>query len=95
MATLYRHFDSSGNLLYVGCSLNWFQRTIMHSQQTSWFGEIVRIELEHFETREQALRAEWLAISSENPLYNKIAARGRRSFRPPLDPDEALRELLG
>lgn len=67
---LYRHFGSSGELLYVGISISALRRITEHRGTSSWFSSVVKIELERFETRDIALQAERVAISAENPLFN-------------------------
>ena len=69
-ATLYRHFDKDGALLYVGISLRWTDRTKGHQCGSSWFSEVASITLHHFETLKEALAAEKVAIMDENPLCN-------------------------
>jgi len=70
MTNLYRHFDASGNLLYIGISISAVNRLSAHSRGSQWFSEIAKIEIQHFDTRELALKAEGLAIGREKPKYN-------------------------
>jgi len=70
MQNLYRHFDKDCNLLYVGASLNVVSRLIGHKQQSHWFEQIVRIEIEKFSTRKDSFIAERKAIKDEKPLHN-------------------------
>jgi predicted GIY-YIG superfamily endonuclease len=67
---LYRHFSKDGTLLYVGISLSSLNRLGQHSDHSHWFGDISRVEIQHFPTREDALEAEALAIHDEKPLCN-------------------------
>ncbi len=69
-AYLYRHFDSEGNLLYVGISLSAINRLSQHRANSDWFASIKRVEIEKFPTRGEALMAERIAVISEAPLYN-------------------------
>lgn len=78
---LYRHFDASGALLYVGISLSAVQRLEQHKQSAVWFANIGRVDVEWFPSRGAALRAEAEAIRSENPAHNK--ARPRLVSGPP------------
>lgn len=72
MATvLYRAFNQSDDLLYVGISLRAAQRVHEHKKLSGWFQEVSRLEFEWFETRQSALVAEREAIKSERPKYNK------------------------
>ena len=67
---LYRHFAGDGRLLYVGISLNAIIRLAAHRTRSSWFDEIVRVEVERHPTRQAALAAELAAIRNEKPLHN-------------------------
>lgn len=69
---LYRHFDATGALLYVGISLNAVSRLAQHRMTSAWFDQIARIEIEWHPTRTVACNAERLAIQTENPLHNGI-----------------------
>jgi DNA-binding transcriptional regulator YiaG len=77
---LYRHYDKSGNLLYVGISQHSLIRLRTHRYVAQWFHEITRIEIEHFPHREGARRAEREAIINEHPRYN-VAGKRSKSLR--------------
>tara|TARA_Y100000296_G_C5155790_1_gene248991 strand:- start:137 stop:670 length:534 start_codon:yes stop_codon:yes gene_type:complete len=70
MQNLYRHFDSSNRLLYVGISLNAINRLSQHNKNSHWADEISHVEIEKFETRQEAIRAETKAFDNESPAYN-------------------------
>ena len=69
---LYRFFDKSGQLLYVGVSSVGPGRWKEHSKGRSWWHEVVSSTIEHYPTRELALLAERSAIRNERPIYNKV-----------------------
>jgi Arm DNA-binding domain len=69
---LYRHYHPSGDLLYVGVSLEVFKRQYAHIRGAKWQDQIHRIVIEPFATREEALAAEQAAIATEFPKYNVI-----------------------
>lgn len=69
--TLYRYFDSQGQLLYVGITRDNSKRQSQHNRDSFWFGEVASAKFEWFESRTQAHAAEKKAIQSEKPLYNK------------------------
>lgn len=73
---LYRHFDGAGALLYVGISLRPFGRLRTHARGSHWSRTIVRVELQWFASRKEALIAEARAIHGENPIHN--ITRNRR-----------------
>lgn len=77
--SLYRHFDASGQLLYVGISKNALCRLGGHKNAT-WYRDLARISVEHHKSRAHALYAEAIAIRDEKPLYNK-------NQPTPIDPD--------
>lgn len=80
--TLYRYFDSEGQLLYVGITGDNTKRQSQHRRSSFWFGEIASASFEHFDTRDQALTAESAAIRYEKPLHN-IAQTGFRLVHSP------------
>lgn len=47
-----------------------FSRLSQHRYTAHWWTSINVIQLEHFKTRSEALRAEKLAIATEMPKYN-------------------------
>lgn len=67
---LYRHFDSAGNLLYVGISLSVISRQSAHRRIAPWEKEIATITIERHKTHDQAWDAETAAIRIEKPKYN-------------------------
>jgi hypothetical protein len=69
---LYRHYDPSGDLLYVGISLEPLRRQKRHSEKAAWRNMICQIVIEPFATREDALAAERLAIRIEFPRFNDV-----------------------
>jgi len=74
---LYRHYDPSGDLLYVGTSLQLQDRHGRHLKEASWRNMISFILIEPFETREQAIVAEKIAIRDEFPRFNVVHNKRR------------------
>lgn len=72
--TLYRFWDSGGDLLYVGISVRPWDRWKQHRGDKPWWEEVASVTLQNFATREDVEAAEIAAIRSENPRYN-IAGR--------------------
>ena len=68
--TLYRSFDEHGALLYVGISHSAMQRLGQHKAKSIWHKQCVHVELEHFDSRKEALEAEDNAIKAESPMFN-------------------------
>lgn len=73
---LYRYFDSSGRLLYVGISNSAFARSHQHRRKASWWDLASSMVIEHHPDRERALIAEAHAIVKERPIYN-VALNGQ------------------
>lgn len=69
-AQVYRAFDGSGRLLYVGCSTDVDNRLAIHAANSVWFLFHSTITREDFPTRELAAEAEIVAIQAEHPRWN-------------------------
>lgn len=85
---LYRHFDSAGVLLYVGISLGPVNRLQQHKRRSGWFSQIARVDVEWFDSRAAALKAEATAIFQENPLHNIQRPKSDDGIRPLPIPSE-------
>lgn len=83
MQNLYRHFGNQGELLYVGVSLNTLGRLAQHKCTAIWFKEIKKVEIEQFENREDALKAEQCAILKEHPIYNIRGVKRKGNLEKP------------
>ncbi len=68
--TLYRLYGSDDTLLYVGISKHALTRIGQHARDKDWYGQVGRMEFEHFNTREEAAAAEVDAIHREAPIHN-------------------------
>lgn len=74
---LYRLFNDSGQLLYVGISHKPDVRWGQHSEEKEWWPEVDRRAVEWHESRLSAERAELAAIVAEKPLHNKVGTPAR------------------
>jgi excinuclease UvrABC nuclease subunit len=96
---LYRHFDEKNTLLYVGISLSTFTRLSQHKDHSSWFKQVTRVAIEHFETREDAMAAERKAIKTEGPKFNiamkKTLAEIDKEQRQMMEETRRIREEKG
>lgn len=72
VTTLYRLYDTSGALLYVGITSKRTERFTGHAATAKWWPEITSITLEHFAKRADAESAERTAIKNENPVHNVV-----------------------
>jgi len=67
---LYRFFNHDGQLLYVGITLNLGSRLTKHRDDKPWWAEVARVMVAQFDSREEVLAAEKVAIRTEQPKYN-------------------------
>jgi hypothetical protein len=81
--TLYRYFNSEGQLLYVGITGDNTKRQSQHRRNSFWFGEIASATFDHFDNREEALEAEAAAIRYEKPANNIQGIGGMRVLQSP------------
>jgi hypothetical protein len=82
--TLYRYFDSEGQLLYVGITKNPFDRQSYHAANQPWWQDVFAATYTHFENRADALKAEAFSIGTELPKYNKQGPVLPAQLRPHL-----------
>lgn len=68
--TLYRFFDASDQLIYVGITGVPYTRWEEHRSRASWWTAATSVRLEHFTSRRAAELAERRAIEGEGPLHN-------------------------
>jgi predicted GIY-YIG superfamily endonuclease len=79
MQYLYRAFEGSDKLLYVGISGRWSERLHQHEKTSEWLERTDYVLIQRFDTREEVEKAEKLAIREEKPLYNKDHNQGYES----------------
>lgn len=98
---VYRLYDRGDALIYVGISNLPQQRWKHHAAMQPWWPEVVVREIEWYETRAEAERAEDRCISAVRPRYNvkpgepergKPESSGRR--RPGWVPTPELLDLF-
>jgi excinuclease UvrABC nuclease subunit len=70
MTTVYQCFDADDNLLYVGIATSWPSRFLAHKHGSSWFASVARLELEHYDSREDARRREKELVQTTAPIHN-------------------------
>jgi hypothetical protein len=87
--TLYRFYDASGVLLYVGITCKPYLRFATHRKRTDWWELADSCQLERFPTRAAALGAETDAIAlAQRSLY-----ASRPTFSRPWTPRPSGRGL--
>lgn len=67
---VYRFYDETGVLLYVGQTPALIERFFEHRDDKPWFDEVARWSRDWHPTREEAEWREDFAIADEWPLYN-------------------------
>lgn len=70
--SLYRFFDSAGNLLYVGITWNVTARVKQHRTTQPWWSLVRNMTVEAYPNEQAALKAEMRAIRTEHPLHNVV-----------------------
>lgn len=68
---VYRCYDLSGRLLYIGHTNRWPGRRWLHRRDSPWWGQTVKVTFEPYPNRVAAHSAEQAAIRAERPLHNK------------------------
>lgn len=68
---LYRFYDNTGRLLYVGITHALERRWQAHKQKQLWWLDVARKEHVWLPSRAEAEAAERTAIETENPMWDK------------------------
>lgn len=91
---VYRCFDSSARLVYVGCTADIDKRLQEHADKAWWAPQVKWVEIERHIDRAAGREAERLAVVQEHPRWNIEYKRGRLDELPldsALDYSEAVR----
>jgi hypothetical protein len=93
--SLYRFYDASGTLLYVGITDNGIERWANHSTVQVWWPDVAEAKVTHIQAKDEASIQEIAAIVLERPLHNQQhntqATRDRlEQLRQSIDPDGRL-----
>jgi excinuclease UvrABC nuclease subunit len=76
VTALYRFYDASKQLLYIGITGQPRERWPVHRRKAKWWPLTAFVAVEIHPTEWQALAAERNAIKSENPSFNKRSRKG-------------------
>lgn len=68
---LYRFFDASKRLLYIGVTGQLCERWPKHRREATWWTKAAYVAVEHWPSMHTALDAERAAIRAELPSFNK------------------------
>lgn len=74
MATLYRLWNQSHVLLYVGVTDNLERRLEQHAAEKDWYPEVASVSTEELPTMRLALESEARAIFWEQPRFNILGS---------------------
>lgn len=74
---VYYAWGESGELLYVGSSINVAQRIRGHMAQTGWWSEVRSLTFDEYDTEFEIRRAEFEAIAERAGKYNREGVRRR------------------
>jgi Nuclease subunit of the excinuclease complex len=79
MICVYKHFDSDGRLLYVGCTKNFYARSAAHNR-SAWAMKVAGIEIIQFSDIKEAKRVERNLIDTLAPVFNNdtVVMKNRR-----------------
>jgi predicted GIY-YIG superfamily endonuclease len=78
--SVYRLYDATGVLLYVGVSSNLVSRLAAHASEKHWWPQVAKKTVVTYGSRGEALMEEDRAIRTESPVHN-VAGR-REKLRP-------------
>lgn len=67
---VYKAYNTDGQLLYVGVSVNVFKRLKEHKQYAAWIPDTERIYVVQYLNRSAALAEEARCIREDGPVYN-------------------------
>jgi predicted GIY-YIG superfamily endonuclease len=79
---LYRLYNSSDELLYVGITRDLFSRLSTHRTVQSWWSEVDYYSVKEYRSRDEAVAQESYLIATVQPEYNQIP--GKRIKSPEL-----------
>lgn len=72
-AAVYRLYDSTDQLLYIGLGSVPEARWRAHAREKTWWPDVARKTVEWYGSFPEAARAEQEAIRTERPRYNKAS----------------------
>lgn len=97
--TLYRFYSSTGQLLYIGITMNPPARFKSHEGSKDWWSTVSGITVESYGDRTMLAAAERRAIQVEKPKYNIVhnrpAAKSIITTRPTTAATNVIRHTCG
>src|SRR5260370_1126197 len=83
---LYRFYDATENLLYVGITNDPWRRWRQHVQEKSWYPQVKHQAVTWYDSRIAAEVAEHVAIRCERPRFNVAGAVRPVAVEVPAEP---------
>lgn len=83
---VYRHYDESGALLYVGASMRPKQRLAEHRCRNLWAKSVTDTKIDWYDSWAAAHNVEIMVIREENPLNNKNHKKKPEKEKTPKPP---------
>src|SRR5690606_19885778 len=69
---VYRHYDASGLLLYIGMTCDQSVRESMHGTSSPWWIHVRHSEMTWYATRSKGTEAEKSLIIELEPMFNTV-----------------------
>lgn len=79
--SIYRYYDHAGILIYVGITSAGAQRNQQHNADKAWWGFVHSQQVDHFQSREEALVREADLIRQFTPPFNTVHNRSSEQVR--------------
>jgi len=79
--SVYRYYDESDVLLYVGMTSRGATRNVEHNRTKDWWPYVRRQEVDHYPTRKAAVSQERRLIAAHTPPFNSVGNPHSTSIR--------------
>ena len=76
--SVYKFFDESDELLYIGRTGNLLRRIARHTIKTGWFNEVRTVRILPCASRYESVEIERREIMQHSPKYNQACTTGFR-----------------
>lgn len=91
---VYRLYDKSGHLLYVGITANTRSRWGQHASYKQWWHLVDRKVVDWYDDREDALQAEYGVMLAESPIFNRAGVSEEAAEGYDFDADAVERQFI-
>lgn len=93
-AAVYRLYDATGALLYIGSTVNPSQRWSSHKGTKDWWPAVATYTLTWWSTAERAYDEEYKAIRAEQPPHNQLGVFPFGETRPVSEAAQRVSEAM-